>query len=156
MSPTDFDDFASGIVPAYAAAKVSVGIWEPADAVSLAREEFCRRMPDGIATAGSHVFSLITNRERARVGHLWILELRSEARSIVRVQDLYIEVGERRRGWGRLAMLALEHWATENHFESIALNVFGNNDSAQRLYHSLGYRPVSIEMVRSVSVKPRS
>ena len=60
--------------------------------------------------------------------------------------DITIDTGERGRGYGRGAMLALEDEVRGLGHEDVALNVWGGNEVARGLYRSLGYVEESVHM----------
>jgi ribosomal protein S18 acetylase RimI-like enzyme len=60
--------------------------------------------------------------------------------------EIEIEERLRGRGFGREAMLAFEQRARELGAEKVTLNVFGGNEVARSLYHSLGYAEESVHM----------
>ena len=60
--------------------------------------------------------------------------------------DITIDAGERGKGYGRSAMLALEEEVKALGHESVTLNVWGGNAVARGLYRSLGYVEESVHM----------
>jgi ribosomal protein S18 acetylase RimI-like enzyme len=54
------------------------------------------------------------------------------------VYDIRIDEGQRSRGFGRAAMIAVEAEATRRGIDRIALNVLGDNERARSLYRSRG------------------
>ncbi len=59
---------------------------------------------------------------------------------------LMVSQGHRRRGVGRVLMLAAEVWARGAGVVKIELHVFPHNEAAIGLYEELGYRRVGIRV----------
>jgi len=96
--------------------------------------------PDGLASPGVWLWAV--ESESRPVG--WVmLGRRGED---LWLYDITIDAGERGRGYGRAAMLALEAEARRLGHESLALNVWGGNAVARGLYRSLGYVEESVHM----------
>lgn len=64
--------------------------------------------------------------------------------------DITIDEGERGKGHGRAAMLALEDEVRALGFDSLGLNVWGGNEVARGLYRSLGWAEESVHMRKSL------
>ena len=56
----------------------------------------------------------------------------------------------RGRGYGKAAMLLAEEEARRHGLDRVALNVFGANEVARRLYRSLGYEENAVAMSKTV------
>jgi ribosomal protein S18 acetylase RimI-like enzyme len=64
---------------------------------------------------------------------------------------LYVMPNCRRQGIGAALMRYAEQWAKEQGDRQIGLQVFSHNQPALTLYHSLGYAPQSIWMVKPLN-----
>jgi GNAT superfamily N-acetyltransferase len=84
------------------------------------------------------------------VGGLWVAERDIEVGRILWIYDVDIDEPYRGRGYGRAAMLFAEEEARRRGLGGIALNVFGGNDVARRLYRSLGYAETAIFMTKDL------
>jgi ribosomal protein S18 acetylase RimI-like enzyme len=62
------------------------------------------------------------------------------------IYDLEVVPGQRGRGYGRALPAAAEHAVEGRGAETLRLNVFGGNPTAQRLYESAGYEITSLQM----------
>jgi ribosomal protein S18 acetylase RimI-like enzyme len=73
------------------------------------------------------------------------------------VYDIVVDAAQRRRGYGRAILAAIEDELRGRGIGSIALNVFGTNTGARALYESVGYDVVRSEEQdgRVVAVKMR-
>ncbi len=62
------------------------------------------------------------------------------------VYDIAIDEEHRRKGYGRAAMLLAEDEVRKLGGTNLGLNVFGFNSEARRLYESLGFETVSLQL----------
>jgi len=99
-----------------------------------------RRVPD------DHAVFVVEDGAGAAVGRLWVAEQDGETGRALFVYEVAIDPAARRRGYGRRAMEFAEQEARRRGLDRIALNVFGGNDPARRLYRSLGYREAAVFM----------
>lgn len=102
-------------------------------------------LPDGLATADTWLWAV--EDDGRKVGTVFLGLRGGEAW----LYDITIEAGERGRGYGRAAMLALEDELRALGHESVALNVWGGNEVARGLYRSLGYAEQSVHMRKRLS-----
>ena len=70
--------------------------------------------------------------------------------------DITIAEGERGKGYGRAAMIALEDEVRALGHDRIGLNVWGANDVARGLYRSLGWAEESVHMRKTLELRPGS
>ncbi|HYE26768.1 MAG TPA: GNAT family N-acetyltransferase [Allosphingosinicella sp.] len=153
MDARGFDRFSARVVPDYAAAKAIAGDWDFEGAAEKARNELKRLLPGGLATPGNHLFSVRTADDQREVGQAWIAERRASGKSVAFLLDLFIHEGERRRGFGRSTMTALEDWACRRRMEEMRLHVFDDNAGAAALYRTLGYRAIAGEMFKPLPTR---
>lgn len=153
LSQALYEAWLARTVADYAADHVSAGNWDEADALARSRAEFDRYLPQGPATPGQYLFSILAEAEAgqptAPVGVIWFGELpaRPGSRELRGwIYDLYIEPEHRRRRYARQAMLAVESEARERGFQQLGLHVFGSNHGARALYESLGYEVTNVNM----------
>ncbi len=119
-------------------------------ALALADADYAATLPDGHRSAGAALRVLV--HEGAEVGWLWV-RVQPEAGRRLPAWVYLVETAEehRGRGHGRTLMLAAERECLAVGSRELGLNVFADNVPAQRLYASLGYRPTSYEMVKSLA-----
>ena len=129
-------------VAGYADENVRAGHWQPEQALSLSEGQFSQLLPDGLATPGHWLWSVIAD-SGDEVGILWVAR-RREGQAFI--YDIEMDPAQRGAGYGTAAMLALEEWCRENGFSVIGLHVFGHNEGAWRLYKRLGYKETSVQM----------
>jgi GNAT superfamily N-acetyltransferase len=146
MDIADFSTFAERALAEYGEGMVAAGEWALEEASQKARNVFEQLLPQGRLTEKNQLW-VIKDEER-RVGELWIAERHAGARRIAFILDIYIEPGERRQGYAKQSLLALESWARQAGCEEVRLHVFGRNDAARRLYEQLGYGIASLTMAK--------
>jgi ribosomal protein S18 acetylase RimI-like enzyme len=78
-------------------------------------------------------FSSLAPRSDGEPEHWWVF-------------DIEIHEQFRGRGLGRLAMRQAEDVARAEGAKTLGLNVFGNNTVARRLYESLDYTEIAVQM----------
>jgi ribosomal protein S18 acetylase RimI-like enzyme len=88
---------------------------------------------------------LVAEADGEAVGILWLGPAPSP-RTGWWIYDIHVVAAQRRRGYGRALLEAAEREAQRRGADSIALNVFGGNDAARRLYESSGYDVAAIVM----------
>jgi ribosomal protein S18 acetylase RimI-like enzyme len=114
-----------------------------------ARNQFSELLPDGSASERTWLLRVLDDSD-VDVGVLWIGP-HPEQGGTAFVYDIEIAEQYRGRGLGTAAMTAAEGLAAQAGFAQISLNVFGFNDTARRVYDSLGYRVVSTVMSKSLA-----
>lgn len=119
-------------------------------AVAKTEADFAALLPDGLATPG-HLFLSATDGSEGEVGVLWLAvpPVPAEPDSAW-IYDVFVEERHRSQGYGRALMLAAEDECRSRGLTSLGLNVFGGNDAAIRLYHSLGYAVTAQQMRKDV------
>ena len=122
----------------------------PEAASARAANEFQELLPDGLASERSWVLTIVDDSTGSDVGNLWIGPHPRRAGAAY-VFDIEVAEAQRGRGLGRAGMLAAEQLVAAAGISEIGLNVFGFNERARRLYESLGYRVVSMQMTKSLT-----
>lgn len=115
-------------------------------ALARARQQYEEYLPDGLQTDGM-LLRVVVDEHGVDVGVLWIGRHLQRA-GMGFVWEIEIDEQHRGRGLGRATMLAAEEIAREQGWSAIALSVFGFNAPARRLYESLGYGTVAVQMVK--------
>lgn len=140
MSEQRFLQFVEASETGFAQDLVTSGRYSPEDAIVESRRQLRRELPDGLSTEGQHLFTASVNG--VEVGVLWIGLRTRDGRPHLFVLDIEVAADQRRNGYGRELMHAVEREARRLGAESIGLHVFGFNVGAIRLYEQLGYRRV--------------
>jgi GNAT superfamily N-acetyltransferase len=144
MGRPRYDAWLGRAIREYAEGHVAAGNWRPEDALEQARHAFDDLLPDGVETAGQHLFS-ISDAEAGEVGVLWVGPRPNVAGALF-IWDIEVNEEARGRGYGRAALAALDAWAREHGYERVGLHVFGSNDTARRLYSRAGYVETDVMM----------
>jgi len=131
----------------YARQMVEFGGMAEADAAAKAAADMERYWPGGRPAEGHHLFAAEADGEV--VGHLWLsVRSRDDVAGQGWIFDIEVDSAHRGQGFGREIMLAAFDQARALGCTSLALNVFGGNDIAIRLYQSLGFRTTHMQMSR--------
>jgi ribosomal protein S18 acetylase RimI-like enzyme len=136
-------------------------ICEQGDRIHRANLPHLFRKPDGPAREREYIRSLLEDPNVALlvaeaqgklVGFINVMLLRSAniplmvPRQYAVIDNLAVGESYRRYGIGRALMNRAEAWAKEKGAASMELNVYRFNQSAQKLYETIGYEEVSIKM----------
>jgi GNAT superfamily N-acetyltransferase len=146
MDNADFVTFAERAVAEYGDGMVVAGEWAREEASQKARSVFEQLLPQGRLTEKNQLW-VIKDQQR-RIGELWVAERRTGAGKSAFILDIYIDPGERRQGYAKQSLLALESWARQAGCEEVRLHVFGRNAAARRLYEQSGYGIASLTMAK--------
>ncbi|GAA2579363.1 GNAT family N-acetyltransferase [Microbacterium binotii] len=136
---------------AYAEERVRAGD-DRATAERIAVESYTELFPGGLPAAGHDV--LHVDAAGRAVGVMWLGPHPRGNEGVWWVWDVEIDEPYRGRGYGRAAMLLAERYVAERGARELALNVFGFNERARRLYESLGFGVTAVQM--SKPVQPES
>jgi GNAT superfamily N-acetyltransferase len=145
MTQATYEAWVARTVPEYAAEHVNAGNWPAEGALERAAAEFSHYLPDGRATPGHHLWSIL-DAAGSSVGILWTGPRGSGAPGALFIYDIAIDPEQRGRGYGRAALEALHAWARAHGFGRVGLHVFGSNDTARRLYLRAGYVETDVMM----------
>ena len=121
---------------------------DPAAAVAQAAGEFAELLPDGLASRDMHLWTAVVGDEAVGIG--WF-ELRKRASGVSAwIFDISVDPARQGQGLGRELLDALHDAARELGATSMTLNVFGDNQTAIRLYESSGYTVTAQQMRRDL------
>ena len=150
MTPDTWESWRTTSISEYAAAKVRAGTWSEDEAVARAEREFAELLPQGLATPGHELRSIIAV-DGSDMGSVWLGPRDAPGAGTCFIWDIVVHPGVRGRGYGRAALLALEPLARELGYDAIALHVFGDNAVARALYRTSGYTETDVTMVKALS-----
>jgi ribosomal protein S18 acetylase RimI-like enzyme len=134
----------------YAADLVSQAGFPRETAQQKAERDWANLLPDGQVLDGHFLFAIDDVESGERVGVLWFARRDADIGEVAFIYDIHIDEGQRGRGLGRAAMLALEDEVRKHGLERISLNVFGGNTVARGLYRSLGYSESAVWMTKTI------
>jgi ribosomal protein S18 acetylase RimI-like enzyme len=150
MIAAEFEAFIAEATSGYAADQVRAAQWTADEALALSRQSFDALLPQGLATPGNWLYSLVDD-DQSVVGVLWVAEQLRAGRPIAYVYNLRISPAHQRHGHASRALLALEAQLPAMGLSGIALHVFGHNAPATALYAKLGFEPTSIHLFKSTA-----
>ncbi|NPC43401.1 GNAT family N-acetyltransferase [Nocardioides sp. zg-1230] len=117
-------------------------------AMAQSAGEFAQLLPDGLASTDMHLWTAVVDDQAVGMG--WI-ELRQRASGVSAwIYDISLDADHRGRGLGRELLDALHAAARDLGATSMALNVFGDNTAAIRLYEASGYAVTAQQMRREL------
>ncbi|MBT2484653.1 MULTISPECIES: N-acetyltransferase [unclassified Microbacterium] len=148
MTEQRFPQFVEASETGFAQDLVTSGRYSPEDAIVESRRQLRLGLPEGLATEGHYLFT--ASVDDVEVGVLWIGLRTRDERPHMFVFDIEVAADQRRRGFGRELMHAVEREARRLGAKSVGLHVFGFNVGAIRLYEQLGYRRVEETRVLDV------
>ncbi|MDH2906141.1 MAG: GNAT family N-acetyltransferase [Methanomassiliicoccales archaeon] len=150
LSPPEFDDYLNDSIRNYAAEKVRAGTWTEAGADVLSKEAFDQLLPQGLDTEHQHLYSIVDEASRNKVGMVWIgVKDRSPVPGAW-IWDIIIYEQYRRRGYATETLHALDRLLQTMNIDSLSLHVFGHNAGALSLYEKNGFRPTDITMTKKI------
>lgn len=136
----------------YADDMVRHGGADPEAARVKATHDSERLFPGGLPSAEQLVFVIEADGEW--VGELWLSVRDGDLRPVFYVWNIRIDEQYRGRGFGKQAMLLAEAEARERGLTHIGLGVMGGNETARRLYRSLGYIETFVSMEKPLTYAP--
>jgi len=148
MSETEFAAYSKRDVIRYAEENVKAGYWHPDEALDKSREAHQKLLPDGLKTKNHIFFKIEEGKTGCWVGTIWLSTDFTAAQPTGFIYDIIIEEPYRHKGYGKLAMSALEGKARELGLHHLALHVFAHNFTARALYEALGYQVKSLNMIK--------
>jgi ribosomal protein S18 acetylase RimI-like enzyme len=153
LTPTEYDRWWNWATREFASEHVKFGDWTAEEAPEKARTEFLSLLPEGTKTPSQYLFALEDPDRKEVVGVVWFRADRSpEAPRPLSVFIYHLLVYEphRRKGFGAQAMALIETKARELGFDTIALQVLGDNHGAIALYEKSGYRATNLRMSKKL------
>lgn len=136
-------------VAEYAQGKVESGNWPAEGALARSEADFAALLPDGRATAGHELRSMV-NDDGERVGYAWFVPEDRPFGRVAYVYDIAVKPAHRRKGYARAALAEIEAFARDHGLAGVQLHVFGDNAGARRLYLEAGYVETNIMMFKRV------
>ncbi|MGH3508886.1 MAG: GNAT family N-acetyltransferase, partial [Nocardioidaceae bacterium] len=123
----------------YAQEWVDSGICGIDEARETAAAQFADLLPDGLRTPDQLFFTGYDADTPVGMIWVWLGELYGAQAFIY---DIVVAADQRRRGYGRAILSAIEDELRGRGLSSISLNVFGANAGALALYEGFGYEVV--------------
>ncbi|MDA8346011.1 MAG: GNAT family N-acetyltransferase [Thermaerobacter sp.] len=139
----------------YAKDHAAAGNWSAAEALERSKKEFSGLLPQGLASPGQHLYSIVDPDREGSVGMLWFAERGAPETPHAFIYDIVVWEGQRGKGYGKGAMLALEPIVRALGLRRIGLHVFGTNETAIRLYERTGYHATNVLMSKDLDETAR-
>ncbi|MFE9425422.1 GNAT family N-acetyltransferase [Kitasatospora sp. NPDC006697] len=143
VEAADFRDWLDSINVAYRGQLLRIGLTEQQADAKVAADD-ARLLPQAHATPGMAMRLLLAPGAAEPVGSVWVSyengRLPPDDRPLGWVMNVEVEPGRRGQGYGRELMLIAERLCLAAGTHDLGLNVYTGNESARRLYDSLGYR----------------
>ena len=115
--------------------------------IEIGRRQVDELMGEGLQSTAHHYWKMEAPGVGA-VGDLWVFV--DEAKRRAFIYFIGTDEAHRGRGYGYEALAALEAEVRPLGVTQIALNVFGYNDVARRLYERAGYKVQAISMAKNI------
>ncbi len=149
MTQSEYDDYYPTSVRHLAGEMAKARGVTSDEMMDAAKKSFETLLPAGnINVPDQYLYNILTDEQK--IGVLWFGIKRNQPVPEVFIWDIIIESESRGKGYGKLAMSALEEKVKCLGISRIALNVFGHNKTARKLYESLGYETVSSTMMKTI------
>jgi ribosomal protein S18 acetylase RimI-like enzyme len=152
LGDAPYHDYRKDLVRNYAADKGRAGAWSQAE--GRATRDVDGLLPEGAATQGHFLYSVMDDSTDAEVGTVWFALRDSGVGRSVWIYDIIINENFRRRGYASRTLELVEARAKELGAKSVELHVFGHNQGAQALYEKVGYNVTSITMAKPIRTEP--
>ncbi len=146
MTPEEYREFLTWMVPGYAEDHVRSGHWRAAEALERSRAEIGQLLPHGVETVDHYLRTVHDERTGVRVGELWYCFQKQEGWPQVFVYWIGILPEHRRHGYASQALRAIDAEARKLGAKRVALHVFAVNKGAIALYEKTGYAPTNVIM----------
>jgi ribosomal protein S18 acetylase RimI-like enzyme len=140
----DFEVFLVRSIREYAEDHVRNGNWQAEDALEQSKKQFEHYLPDGIHTKDQYLWSLV-DEEGNKIGVLWV-QVKDRKGFIF---NFVIDEEFRGKGFGKQALTTMDEKLKSMGVESVALHVFGDNVTAQKLYKKMGFQITGIHMKKT-------
>jgi RimJ/RimL family protein N-acetyltransferase len=145
-----YREYRKDLVRDYAADKVRAGAWAQAEAEGRAARDVDELLPEGPATRGHFLYSVMDDSTGADVGTVWFALRNSGVGPSVWIYDIIINENFRRKGYASRTLDLVEDRARALGAKSVELHVFGHNQGARALYEKVGYKETSITMAKPI------
>lgn len=135
MTTAEFEEYMARGARDYAEELLASGAVADAEtALAEAEESMARLLPDGLDTPGQRLWT-VQDRDAEAVGLLWV-HLQEE---LAFIYDIEMRESVRGLGYGTQTLRAAAEHTRDAGLAVLALNVFGSNDAARRLYTREGF-----------------
>ncbi|MBN1858810.1 GNAT family N-acetyltransferase [Candidatus Bipolaricaulota bacterium] len=152
MTQKNYERYVASAVPSYARDQIEAGNWRAGTALEQAQAVFERLLPDGLQSEGQSLNIIVDASSEEAVGHIWYAVASHGDRRFVALYDFLIYPSFRRRGYGRVALAALEAETDRLGLQEMMLHVFGHNAAARALYTKMGFVETDVTMAKKLQL----
>jgi RimJ/RimL family protein N-acetyltransferase len=153
LSQSEFSAYWKNDIKRYAAENVKAKYWDTEGAIQRSKLEHKRILPDGLATPGHFLFSIVNPENEEKVGVVWFFNKIHAKPPACFIYDLFIFQKFRRKGFALQALSAVEETVSRKKIRSLTLHVFNHNKAAKSLYEKAGFQTSGISMMKKVIKK---
>lgn len=146
MTPAAFAAWQKHAISDYANEKIAAGTWAKTEGLKMAKAEYHRLLPQGLATADALLWTITD--QGASVGTLWVQWQKNAHRFFI--YDIQINANKRDQGLGQATLNALTTFARNHSVTRIGLHVFGANQRARHVYEKMGFVTVDLVMEKKL------
>lgn len=150
MTEDEFRTFQARDIVNYASENVKAGYWTEHESLEKARKQYAKLLPNGVHTEGHHLFTIVESATETKIGVLWLHVRNEDGRSSGFIYNIELDESQRGKGYGKQALLTLEHKARELGLTALGLHVFAHNTTAMYLYQKVGYETKSMNMIKEL------
>ena len=151
MSDAHFRRYMETAVEDYAQAHIKCGDCDPSEARTLAKADYDALLPEGIASAGQFLFSVLASDGRAPVGMVWFALRERNGKKSAYIYDIQVDAAQRGKGYGAETLRKTEALAASMGAARIGLNVMGWNHTARNLYEKAGFTVTGMGMTKTLT-----
>jgi len=148
MLECDFEEYLSWAIQDFAQDKINAGNWNVSEALEKSEASFQTYLPEGLNTMAHHFFSIF--KDEQNVGMIWFAEDNSSQKTTAFIYDFVINETQRRKGFGKAALKAVEQELKTLGINTIGLHVFAHNKAARQLYEAVGYKLTNMTMAKQL------
>src|SRR5689334_9866457 len=148
MSDAEFDAYMRVLRVNYAQERAESANTSLEEEQAESDRQLNQLLPDGLRSPGHFFWNVVDAAVGSVVGTLWVFEDAAKHRAFIYGIEMSAE--QRGKGYGTAALATLEETLRPRGVTRIALNVFGKNTGAQRLYARVGYYPIAIAMQKDL------
>ncbi|GAA3346437.1 hypothetical protein GCM10020358_57430 [Amorphoplanes nipponensis] len=146
MDRGDFARRRAPMIASYARAIAAPRGLTEAEAAAEAARDVAEQLPRGPRTRGQFMRKALVGG--AEVGWIWVSLPGTTRPDSAWISDVEVDPPFRRRGYAAAIITAAEAELASRGVRRIGLNVFGDNDTARRLYDRLGYELTAQQRAR--------
>jgi ribosomal protein S18 acetylase RimI-like enzyme len=152
MDPDDFARRRAPLIASYAGAITTARGLTVAEAAAEAERDIANQLPRGPGTRGQLLRKALV--DGTEVGWIWVSLPGTAVPEQAWISDVEVDPEFRSRGYAAAIIAAAEAELTALGVSRLGLNVFGDNDTAGRLYRRLGFEVTAQQYSRALTDVP--